>query len=163
PTRLKAINYCRVSGKYDTREASIETQEKANLKAAKDSGAEIIATLRERHTAADLWERKELSEAREMIRNGEANSIVVYALDRLIGDQAHLWIIYDECKRAGGEIICATEKFENTPMGKLIMGIYAFKAETERVSIRDRTMRGRQDKLEKGRLSGSHGHKFGYR
>src|SRR5262249_19423275 len=92
--QLRLINYCRVSGRNDEREASIDSQEKANRKAAQERGAKIVTTLHERYTAKFLWERKELSEAREMIRDGRANGIVVYALDRLVRTQEHLWIIF---------------------------------------------------------------------
>lgn len=159
----RAFIYCRVSGHYDPREASLDTQEAGCRKYAKERGITIVGTYHERHTAFHLWERKFLSEIRDRIKSGEGDSILVYELDRLARDQAHTFIIYEELRKRGGKIFCVQEEFEDTPVGKLMMSIKSYLFEAERVMIRERTMRGRQAKLDKGRLTGSHPHKYGYR
>lgn len=162
-TTTRAFIYNRISGKADERTASLETQDAANRVKAAEVGLEVVDSYFERHTAKDFYERVKLQEIRDRIRSGEADSIVVYDLDRLIRDQAHLWIIYDDVKRAGGSIVVTRQEFSDTPLGKLIMSIAAFKGEDERNSIRDRTMRGRMSKVSQGRIHGSGGQKYGYR
>jgi site-specific DNA recombinase len=164
PKPLLAINYCRVSGQYDEREASLDSQRDANNKAARDAGAVVVATKTEKHSGQYLWEREVLSEVREMLREGKANTVVVYALDRLSRSQEHIAILYAEIRRAGGQLISATEgAFADTPIGQLIMSVYAFKARAELESIRDRTSRGRAMKINRGLWPGAGGDRYGYR
>ena len=165
PTKqLLAVNYCRVSGEYDEREASLDSQREANERAARNAGAIVVDTEVEKHTGKELWERPALTEVREMLRTGKANTVVVYALDRFSRSQEHVAILYGEIQRAGGKLISATEgAFEDTPIGQLILSVYAFKARAELESIKDRVMRGKARKINTGAFTGGGGDRFGYR
>ena len=77
---------------------------------------------------------------------------IAYAVDRLSREQAHLYILDDECDRAGAEMLFVTEEFDKTPVGKMIRSVKGFAAELEREKIRERTMRGMAAKLASGEL-----------
>lgn len=162
----RAFIYLRISGQYDAREASLSTQEEACRKEASLLGYTILDVYTERHTGAELNERKEMTAMRKRVRAGEVDAIFCYSIDRLSRNQAHVWIIYDEIRRFApneGRLICYLEKFEDNPTGKLILSIHAFRAEAEREYIRDRTMRGQRNKISRGVLSAAGGNLFGYR
>lgn len=161
--RNRAVIYLRVSGQYDEREASLKTQEAKCREEATKRGLTVVHVFQEKHTGTELTERKVMSEARRMIRNGEVDFLIVYSVDRLARKQEHVFIIYEELKKLGGELVCWKEPFENTAIGKLILSIHAFRAESEVEYIRDRTMRGRNDKLDRGVLTAATGALFGYR
>lgn len=155
--------YCRVSGHYDKREASLSTQEQACREYAASKGLAIAGAYHERHTSFHLWERPILSEIRSRIQKGEARSILVYELDRLVRDQVHAFVLHDELKRSGGRILCVVKEFEDTAFGKLLLSVESYQGEVERAKIKDRMMRGRAAKLAQGKLPGSAPPKYGYR
>ena len=65
--------------------------------------------------------------------------VVGYSLDRLSRDQNHIGILLDEWKRRGVRMEFATEKFEDTSVGRFLIGAQAFAAELEREKSRERT------------------------
>jgi site-specific DNA recombinase len=163
-TTPTAIIYTRVSGPYDTRQASVETQHEECERLAKREGYRVIAAFEERFTGKYLHERKELARAREMIRNKEADALVVYDTDRLSrGGISHLYIIVDDILDSGAQFLCVLEPFENTKEGKVMLALRGYRSEVEREKIRDRTMRGRADKIAKGKLPGQGPEQYGYR
>lgn len=95
------------------------------------------------HSGAELWERKQLAALRAAMRAGEVAAIVAHSLDRLSREQAHIYILDDECQRAGVALLFVAEEFEQTAVGKMIRSVKAFAAELEREKIRERTTRGR--------------------
>lgn len=158
-----AVIYCRVSGERDEKTASLTTQEQACREEAKKRGYSVIGAFHERHSGAELYERKILSDIREMIRGGQAKALLVYETDRLSRKQAHLWILAEEITGSGAELICVNEPFEDTPEGRFMLSVRGYLAEVEREKIRERTGRGRRAKIESGRLVGQGGSKYGYR
>jgi site-specific DNA recombinase len=162
--KKQAVIYVRVSGEADTRTASLETQESACRKLAEEKGYLVTAVFTERQSGKKLWEREELTQARDMIKSRQAQALVVYDTDRLSrGGQAHTWLVVEEIYIHGAELLCVIEPFDNTPEGRLLMSVRAYRAEVERIKIAERTMRGRKDKLRQGLLPGTGNELYGYR
>jgi site-specific DNA recombinase len=95
------------------------------------------------------------------MRRGEVGVVVCYAVDRLAREQTHFSILLDEADRVGAEFLFVTEKFENTPIGKMVLSAKSFAAELEREKIRERTMRGKLARVQGGRLAGNTPAPFG--
>jgi site-specific DNA recombinase len=102
-------------------------------------------------------ERPGLDELRRLLREGAADVVVAYAVDRLSRNQNHIGVLFDEVQRAGARLEFVTEKFEDTAVGRFILAARAFIAEVEREKIVERTTRGRVERARSGRLPGGTG------
>jgi site-specific DNA recombinase len=161
---MNAAIYVRVSTVgQETDGTSLGTQERACREYAEAHGYQVAGVFREVFSGAELRERPRLSELREAVRRGEVEAIVAYAVDRLSREQAHLYILDDECERAGVAMLFVTEEFDKTPVGKIIRSVKAFAAELEREKIRERTVRGMIARAEAGYHSGRGRALYGYR
>src|SRR5215213_5881075 len=102
---------------------------------------------------------------RRLIRDGAADVVVSYAVDRLARNQTKLAVLLDEADEAGIALECVTEKVEDSPLGKLVMSLRAFAAEVEREKIVERTTRGKLERARSGRIpqatgSGCYGYTY---
>ncbi len=154
--------YCRVSTSGQEDNTSLETQEAACRAFAAEQGYAIAAVYREVHTGAELWERPQLTALREAVRGGQIDAIIAHALDRLSREQAHAYIIDDECERAGVAMLFVTEEFDKTAVGKIIRSVKSFAAELEREKIKERTVRGMRARVASGALTGRGKAIYGY-
>lgn len=159
---MPAIIYTRVSTERQEKEATAESQEREAKAFAKAKQLTIARIAREQHTGAEMHERPVLSQVREAIRNREIDTLICHSVDRLSRDAAHLMILYDECERAGVKMEFVTEEFDTTPEGKLMLSVKGFVAEVERLKIRERTMRGRRQRVERGKLINASTPLYGY-
>src|SRR5262245_57876329 len=127
-----AALYPRVSTKGQEEDGtSLDSQEAACRAYAVQHGYAVDERhiYREVHTGAELWERPQLTALREAVRAGQVKAIIAYSLDRLSRDQAHVFILHDECKRAGVALLFVTEVFDETPVGKMILSVTSFAKE----------------------------------
>lgn len=161
-TNPAALVYCRVSTEKQSEEGtSLDSQAAACIKFAKQNGYQIAEVVKETFSGAYLFDRPKLNEQRQKIRAGEYGAIIVYAVDRLSRDIAHLSILVDEIERYGAKLHFVTENLDNTAEGKLMLSIRSYVAEVERIKIRERSMRGRMSKLEAGKIV-NHCDLYGY-
>ncbi|MDQ3816996.1 MAG: recombinase family protein [Acidobacteriota bacterium] len=159
-----ALVYCRVSTqKQEDEGTSLESQAEACIAHAKKLGYQVGRVTKEVYSGAELFDRPLLSRDRADIRAGMFQAVIVYAIDRLSRDIAHLAILSDETERAGAKLIFVTEELDNTPEGKLMQSVKAYVAEVERQKIKDRTLRGRYTKLKHGRPVFNGWALYGYR
>src|SRR5882672_9424805 len=103
-----AAIYVRVSGQYDERTASLESQEASCRKLVEQHGFTVNPDhlLVERHTGKHLHQRKELSRLRQMVEHGEVQCVCFYQLDRLSrGGNAHIWILLPEFRTKGVKLL----------------------------------------------------------
>ena len=93
----RAIVYCRVStSRQEEDGTSLDTQEAAGRAYCAERGYAVVAVFREVYSGAEFYSRKHLAEARRMLRDGEADVLVSYAIDRLSRRQSHVAIVADE-------------------------------------------------------------------
>src|SRR5919201_451932 len=102
--------------------------------------------------STDAQERPGLDELRRLLREGAADVVVAYAVDRLSRNQNHIGVLFDEVQRAGARLEFVTEKFEDTAVGRFILAARAFIAEVEREKIVERTTRGRVERARQGKI-----------
>jgi len=136
--RKRAIIYCRVSSEHQEQDGeSLEYQEEKCLQYAKLHDMDvIIPPLREAKSGYIHYSlREKLTLARQMIRDGLADAIIVWDLRRFSRNFVHSAMIFEEIESAGGEVISVSENIDNTLTGKLIRSILAWSAESEREKI----------------------------
>jgi site-specific DNA recombinase len=156
--------YVRVSGEYDERTASLDSQERACRELVEANGYEVGQLFIERMTGQSLHKRKELTKLRERVSNGETQCVAFYDLDRFTrGGSGHIWILIHECRERGIALLCPNMDLSDTPMNNMMISIKAEMARQELDNIRERTLRGRKEKLRKGILPGQGGDMIGYR
>ena len=150
-TQQRVAIYCRVSSTSQEENASLPTQLAACRRHASSKRWDVVHEEQEVHTGADLHGRPGLRRVRDLFRQGKADLLLCYALDRLSRKQAHLAILADECAQAGVRLQFVTEEFENSAVGEFIRAAKAFAAEIEREKIIERTVRGKRARAESGR------------
>jgi site-specific DNA recombinase len=156
--------YIRVSGVYDERTASLDSQERACRELVEKNGYIVGQVFVERQTGKSLHKRKELTKLRERVSNGETQCIAFYDIDRFTrGGYGHIWILIGECREKGVKLLCVTQDLSDTFENNVVITVKAEAARKEIESIRERTLRGRKEKLRKGTLPGQGGDMIGYR
>lgn len=151
----RAALYPRVSDPNGERDGtSLDTQEKAMRAYARERGYTVAEAhvFRETHTGVELWQRPKLTALREVVRRREVDVVVAYAIDRLSRDPVHLGVIISEAEHAGVEVVFVTEPLDNSPEGQLIRYVRGYAAKVEHEKIKERTLRGKKDRAEKGKL-----------
>jgi site-specific DNA recombinase len=138
--------------KQEEEGTSLDTQEERCRAYAEGRGWQIVAVYREQHTGAELWERPMLTEARELIRDGAADILLSYAVDRLSRKQTHLAIVVEDIESAGGALAFVTEDFEDSSIGTFLRNTVVFAAEFEREKFAERSARGRRARATHGKL-----------
>src|SRR5688500_3448406 len=105
----KAGIYCRVSSRQQQEGTSLDTQEERCRAYAREAGYTIIGIWTDIHTGAELYERRSLSDLRELVRTGQLDVIVAYAVDRFSRDQNHLGVLFVEADQHGVRVETASE------------------------------------------------------
>jgi site-specific DNA recombinase len=118
------------------------------------------------HTGVEIFERTDLNALRAAARRGEFDVLFLYKLDRFsrVGWQQEM--MREELKRYGVTIVTLKKDEhadDDSPLGALIRGFYAFKAEEERNDIILRTGDGSRQKASSGNLLGCGEPLYGYR
>lgn len=161
---MKAAIYCRVSTDLQELEGtSLHTQLEACLERAKELGYETKPDFIMRETYSGLsLDRPKLNEVRQWVRDKQVDAVVAYTLDRLSRDPVHFIILQEELERAGVTLIMVTEDVDSSDMGRLITYIKGFAAKLEAEKIRERTMRGKRERIKSGKLPTGRGVLYGY-
>ncbi len=161
---MKAAIYCRVSTEDQEREGtSLDSQ----LKACQDKAQELGYEIREEYTIRETYsgltlDRPKLDQLRQWVRDKEVDAVVAYTLDRLSRDPVHFIILQEELERNGIGLALVTEDLDNSDLGLLITHIKGYAAKLEAEKIRERTMRGKRERIRNGKLPTGRGILYGY-
>ncbi len=149
---LRAVIYCRVStDKQEQDGESLEYQEEKCRQYADLHGIEVMLVLKEAKSGFIHYShREQLTLARQMVRDGLADVIIVWDLRRFSRNFVHSAMIFEEIESAGGEIVSVSENIDNSLTGKLIRSILAWSAESEREKILEYANRHWQKRHELG-------------
>lgn len=160
----RAALYVRVSTERQGDNYSLGTQEEECRRFAAEQGylVDDAHVYRETHTAVDLWERPELTRAREAMARGEFDALVCYDPDRFSRKQVHTALLLHFCEQAGVELKFAMFDFEQDATGQLLLNVRAYAAELEHEKIRERTIRGRRARAKSGKAHAGPRPLYGY-
>jgi len=103
----------------------------------------VTRVYREVHTGAELFERAELTQLREAMRQREFDILLVHALDRLSRKQTHQGLILSEAEYAGVQWVSVMEDVDDSPQGQILRAVIGGMAELERLKLAERTVRVR--------------------
>ena len=157
---MKLVAYLRVSTDRQAEEGlGLEVQQAAVRAYARSGGHRIVETLKDEGIsgAKELDHRPALAEALAMVKEGAADGIVVYRLDRLARDLVLQEQLLSEVRRLGGTMHTTAggeAHFLNDdpddPSRKLIRQVLGAVNEYERSMISLRLRSGRLRKAENG-------------
>lgn len=133
---------------------------------ARERGYTVVAELSEdarRITSGADWNLPEINRALEMARAGEIDAVITRELDRFARDLGKQLFFENEFNRFGAQVIYVLEEYDDTPEGQLTKNIRGVIAEYERVKIKQRMARGRDQFVKAGgTLCGGAGAPYGY-
>src|SRR5712692_7043134 len=150
PRRKRAVIYCRVStDKQEQDGESLEYQEEKCHRYAELHDMDVVIVLLEAKSGFIHYSlREKLTLARQFIRDGLADVIIVFDLRRFSRNFVHSAMIFEEIESNGGQIVSVSENIDNSLTGKLIRSILAWSAESEREKIVEYANRHWQSRLE---------------
>src|SRR2546423_96019 len=162
PTRSKrAIIYLRVSTNdqvktdYDADGFSIRAQREACERKAADMGAVVIEEFVDRGESAKSADRPELQRMLAYLRaEGGIDLVIVHKVDRLARSREDDMAIVVAIRRAGAQLVSATENIDQTPQGKLLHGIMATIAEFYSANLASESKKGMRQKAKSGGTPG---------
>jgi len=96
--------------------------------------------------------RPGLDALRDHAARAAFDQVLVTAPDRLARNYVHQMVILEELERVGCRVQCIDRPLSDDPHDQLVLQIRGAVAEYERTLIADRMRRGRQVKLQSGRL-----------
>jgi site-specific DNA recombinase len=161
----KAVLYCRVSTEDQSESGtSLAAQFAACQKTALDLGCAVIAHIEDVTSGGFYLARPKMQAALELIESKQADTLIIYKLDRTGRDVDALRDIRKRVSRAGGQLVFADGmQFEKTPVGNLMFTQLGAFAEFERELIRERTSNGSRRRAASGIMPVRARRPFGYR
>ncbi len=150
--RKRAVIYCRVStDRQEVDGESLDYQEEKCKQYTELHDIDIVAVLKEAKSGFIHYSlREKLTLARQLVRDGLADMLIVFDLRRFSRNFVHSAMIFEEIESAGAEIVSVSENIDNSLTGKLIRSIMAWSAESERHKIVEYANRRWQTRVEMG-------------
>jgi site-specific DNA recombinase len=160
----RAIAYLRVStDKQADRGVSLEAQ-RAKLEAyATLYDLDLIATITDAGASAKTLEREGLQQALAMLKQGDAEALVVAKLDRLTRSVVDLGRLVDTYFAPGkAALLSVSEQIDTrSAAGRLVLNVLASVSQWEREAIGERTSAAMRHKQAQGEYIGGHA-PYGY-
>lgn len=138
---MKLLGYCRVSTEQQARYGvSLAVQEEKLRAYASFVEAELVDVVVDRGFSGRKADRPGKNSAIRRILDGEADALVVYAIDRLSRSTVDLlWTVQTLLKAEKGFVSCREQLDSTTPHGRFTLTILAALAEMESELIGERT------------------------
>src|SRR5437660_6260716 len=130
PQRKRAVIYCRVStDKQEQDGESLDYQEDKCRRYAELHDIDVFIVLKEAKSGFIHYSlREKLTFARQLVRDGMADMIIVFDLRRFSRNFVHSAMIFEEIESVGAEIVSVSENIDNSLTGKLVRSILAWSA-----------------------------------
>lgn len=156
------ITYIRVSDPSQIENISFDVQRNSCKKYADDNKWKIVKEFKEEGESAKVADRTKLKELIEYCRvnKGKIQVCLVYKLDRFARNQMDHYAIKARLLEYGVHVRSATEPVDDTPIGKVIEGLFAAVAQLDNDLKSERVKEAMKNWILKGRWVW--GAKFGY-
>jgi site-specific DNA recombinase len=157
--------YARVSTSQQEKTDTIESQLAAlhTYVAAHDHTVLPDHIFLDNGVSGSRLDRPALACLRDQARLGEFEAAIILSPDRLARSSPHQWLLLEEFKKYGGNVICLENPFGDSPHGQLLAQRQGMIAEYARSQIADRTRRGRLHKARKAEFLPWAYRVYGYR
>jgi site-specific DNA recombinase len=162
---LRVALYARVSSERQAEEGTIASQIAGLRQRIVADGQQIDAELEfvdDGFSGATLL-RPALERLRDQAAQGVLDRLYVYAPDRLARNYAYQFLLVDEFRRAGVEMVFLNRALGQSPEDDLLLQVQGIIAEYERAKIGERSRRGRLHAARTGQVSVLSGAPYGYR
>lgn len=163
-SKLAAI-YARVSSDRQKEDKTIASQTKSLLEYAQAQNYTVPPEWvfeDEGYSGASLA-RPGLERLRDLVREGQLQTILVYGPDRLSRKYAYQVLLLEEFSRQGVETVFLQGVSAHTPEERLLVQFQGMIAEYERAQIAERTRRGKRHRAKSGSVNVFSGAPYGYR
>jgi len=164
--KSRAIGYIRVSTVEQAAGFGLEVQERAIREWAKSHGVRLMAVLRDEGESGSngIDTRQGLAETLARMEAGEADTLLVYRLDRLARDLVLQETTVQRLSARGRRLVSVTEPDVDgdDPTRVLVRQVLGALSQYERAVIRARMMAGREAKRRSGGYVGGRP-PFGFR
>ncbi|MDF9409489.1 MAG: Transposon gamma-delta resolvase [Pelotomaculum sp. PtaB.Bin013] len=148
---MQAAIYVRVSTDDQVRHGfSLAEQKAACRNRAAALGASVITEFADEGISGSTMDRPGLTALRSAVRNNQVDLLVVRDPDRLSRKLSHQLLLTEEFEKAGVKIEFLDFDWKDTPEGRLFYSVRGAIAEYEREKIRDRMVRGKDQKARQG-------------
>jgi DNA invertase Pin-like site-specific DNA recombinase len=156
--------YSRVSSGSQAERRSLPSQLRELLTRAKDERVFVRPEhiFYEVHPGDELWERPELTRMRGLFNSRLFDRVYFHAVDRFARKAFYADLVLDEARRAGIDAQFVTQQFGTTLEGRRTRQEAACVAERELDSLRERTARGKRERLRAGKPYGAGKAPYGY-
>jgi site-specific DNA recombinase len=146
-----AAIYARVSTDEQGKGFSLSTQVKQCLAAAEQKGYTISSDyiFEDQFTGASM-ERPGLDRLRRLAQSGAIERVFVLETDRLARKAAYIVLIEEEFEKLRAPIEYVLEQYDNSPEGMLQRSIRGVIAEYEKAKTRQRSLRNKKERIERG-------------
>lgn len=160
-----AAIYARVSSERQREEHTVDSQIAALTEFATAHGYLVPPTwvfADEGYSGATLV-RPGLDRVRDLAAEGQIETLLVYAPDRLSRKYAYQVLLIEELGRSGTAVVFLQSPPATTPEEQLLVQFQGMIAEYERAQIAERTRRGKRHRAKTGVVNVLSGAPYGYR
>ena len=159
---VRAALYARVSTDQQEKEATIQSQVEALRKYAHDKGYQITGEYLDDGYSGAKLARPGLDKLRDGLGSGGVDLVLFHSPDRLARKALYQGIVLEEIEKAGVKFEFLNHPVDDSPEGKMLLGMQGLFAEYEVMKILERTRRGKLHKAREGGLMGGRA-PYGYR
>jgi site-specific DNA recombinase len=159
----KAVLYARVSSDLQRKEKTIESQLAELRKQIARAGDELVHSYVDDGYSGAQLDRPAMNELRDDLKGNLFDTVYILNTDRIARDVTYQNIIIGEMLRYGKQIIINGKDYVDNPENKFTLTVLGAVSELERAKLIERTSRGKQHRLNQGRLLGLGSRTFGYR
>lgn len=154
--------YVRVSDPRDPDAPSLDSQEASCRAESARSGGHVESVFRETQTGIEFWQRPSLQQLITRAQGGAFDRILFHSIDRMSRDPEHLTAVKVMLAMGGAAMVCVTEPIPDDDTGILVSFVRGWASKREWTQIRERTMRGRKARLERGMIQNAGRDLYGY-
>ena len=160
-----AAIYARVSSDRQKEEGTIASQREALLEHAKAQGLLVPPEwiFEDEGYSGAVLARPALERLRDLVAEGQIETVLVYAPDRLSRKYAYQVVLIEEFGRHGAQTLFVKSPTAQTPEEHLLLQFQGMIAEYERAQIAERTRRGRRHRAKEGLVNVLSAAPYGYR
>jgi site-specific DNA recombinase len=156
--------YARVSSHLQAQRTSLSSQLRELLTRALEERLYVRPEhiFWEVHTGEELWERPELARMRGLFESHPFDCAYFYAVDRFARRTFYAELVLDEAHETSIETHFIVQQFEKTPEGRRVRHAAEDVAERELQALKERTARGKCERLRDGKPYGAGKPPYGY-
>lgn len=165
PFPPRAALYARVSSDHQTEDGTIASQVEAIHRRASADGLALEDELRflDEGCSGSTLLRPQLERLRDQAAAGAFDRLYVLAPDRLARNFALQYLLLEELRAVGVEVVFLNRELGQSPEDDLLLQVQGVIAEYERAKIVERARRGKQYAARQGRVSVLSQAPYGYR